>query len=234
MKIFYKDVNLLPNDEYAKLRKATFGASDVASIFGLGFKTLDEVIAQKANPELTEEELAIKDNPSVKKGQELEPLILSKYEKKFNIKVEKPTNMYEIWPGLTTNFDGTVNFDYPVEAKYVTTFGHRNYDTKDTYYFNKKPTEQYGTMKEHIKFMAGGLGIPPYYYTQIQTQIMALGSEYGDLTALFEKDWELRTYRAAADPFFQRALKVEHHKAYQKLREAKGIQIEKAEETFEY
>lgn len=235
MKIYVRDVDKLSNEEYALIRKDTFGASDVSTLFDLGFKTLDEMIEVKANPELTEEEKAIGELPSVRKGKELEPFIIQKFIDKTGLKVTKPTNMYEIFPGLTVNFDAVYDEKIPVEIKYVTTFGHKNYKTDGLEYYGKVPSKQVSDMKSHIKYMADQLGIPPYYYTQLQTQIYGLDADYGYLVALFEKDWTLRTYKCPADPFFRKALPIVHHKAYNKLCEIKGIKIkEESIENFTY
>lgn len=238
LKIFQANVDQLPNEEYAMVRKNSFGASDVATLFGIGFGTLEDMIATKALPYLTEEEKGIGDLPNVRKGRDLEPLILQKYIDKYgtddpDYEITKPVHMYEIIPGLTVNFDATAGFAYPIEIKYVSTFGHKNYDTSAEEFTTEMVDKQQGTIQEHIKFMAKKLGIPPYYYTQLQTQIVGLDSQFGVLTALFEKDWTLRTYKCPADPFFRKALFVEVVKSYNKLCKAKGIELKK-EETKEF
>ena len=235
MKIFIRDIDKLSNEDYAKARKNTFGASDVAVMFDLGFTTLDDLIAQKAIPELTKEELSIGDLPNVRKGRDLEPLIIQKFIDENDIQLEKPTNMYEIQPGLTVNYDAVHDNQIPYEIKYVTTFGHKNYNTKERDFTTAAPDKMYGaSMKEHIAYMAKLAGIPAYYYTQLQTQIYGLDAKYGVLVALFEKDWTVRSYTIAADPFFRKALPIVAKQAYDKLLEAKGIKVEIEEDMSNY
>ena len=220
MKIYQRDVHLLSEEAYALLRKDTIGASEVSVLMGVGFDTLDELLAKKAQKFLTKEELEIGKKPSVRKGKELEDFILAKYKKKYEVtKIAKPPHMYEIWTGLTVNFDAIQSEgpDIPVEVKYVTTFGHKYYDTTTDhkeYKPNLKPTTD---MKAYLNQCAALAGIPVYYYTQLQTQMLALEAETGVLTALFEKDWELRTYVVHRDPHFKVALKVAHARAWEKM-----------------
>lgn len=221
MKIYQKDVYLLSEEAYALLRKDSIGASEVSVIMGVGFETLDELLKKKAQKFLTKEELEIGKKASVRKGKELEDFIREKYKKKYEItKIAKPPHMYEIWPGLTVNFDAiqSEDKDIPVEIKYVTTFGHKYYDTSadhKEYVPNLKPTTD---MKDYLIQSAALAGIPVYYYTQLQTQMLALDAEIGILTALFEKDWELRTYVVHRDPHFKVALKVAHTRAWERMK----------------
>ena len=219
-KIYYPDVNKLNDEEYALVRKKSFGASDVAALLGVAYKTTyAELLENKKNPELTEEERAIGKLPAVRKGKDLEPLILQKFCEFTGFKAEKPTDMYIVIEGrkdLTTNLDGITTGGRPVELKYVTTFGHKNWNTDGTGWMDPvldKPKE--GTpIKEHIMEMANHYGIPAYYYTQVQTQLMCLQEKVGYLCALFEKDWELRIYTIDADPFVQTRVSIESLKAH--------------------
>ena len=49
-------------------------------------------------------------------------------------------------------------------------------------------------------------GIPIYYYTQIQQQMLGLGAPFGYITALYDKDWELKTFLVMADEQVQNKL----------------------------
>lgn len=219
MKIYKKDVHLLSEEEYALLRKDSFGASEVSVLMGVGFNTLDELIAQKKVKKLTKEELELGKKPNVRKGKELEDFILEKYKKAYNIKViGKPTNMYEIWEGLTVNYDAIQNETTPVEIKYVSTFGHKYYDTSGNYKEFKPNFTPSGDMVAYLTQMAGLAGIPVYYYTQLQTQMIGLDADVGILVALFEKDWELRVYVVHRDPHFKVALKVAHARAWERMK----------------
>lgn len=224
-KIYYPRVDQLSKEEYALLRKKTIGASDVASLFGVAFKkTLQELIAEKANPELTEEEKSIGDLPSVRKGNDLEPLILKKFIDLAGEDAIKPQDMYLISPGLTVNYDAITAIGRPVELKYVTTFGHKNWNTTEKGII-KKPEfiSNKHDMEAYVRDMANYYGVPPYYYTQLQTQMYGLRAKEGYLCALFEKDWELRIYVIPQDEILWRNIPVRamlaHREAFPDLYE---------------
>lgn len=211
LKIYHKNIASVPEEQYAMLRKNTFGASDVASLFNVGFKTAEEVIAQKQQKFITDEEKEIGTKPNVKKGKDLEDLILSKYIKETNIPSTKPVDMFEIMPGLTVNFDAVQDEqDIPVEIKFVSSFGGK-YWTRSAISkvidlgINNNPDMT--SIETYLKSQAAFYGIPVYYYTQLQTQIMALDAPHGDLCALFDKDWEIQIYKVPKDPYFQLKLK---------------------------
>jgi len=206
MRVFKENINGLTEDEYILARKDSFGASDVASLFGIGFQTLEQVIALKQKKFVTEEEREIGRKPNVRKGKDLEPLILQKTIDRVGVGLVKPDAMFEIMPGLTVNFDAFDSYGIPHECKYVTTFGKKDWDIQNY------PSARHGAVVdefyrndivEHIKFWAAMSGIPAYYYTQIQTQIMGAEVEIGYICALFEHDWELRIYTVYRDPYFQ-------------------------------
>ena len=211
LKIYKANVNKLSNEEYALLRKDTFGASDIAVLFGLGFETLDELLIKKASPILTEAELAIGKLPAVHKGSDLEPLILQKFTERTKIEVIKPRHMYEIFPGLTVNFDGVTENLIPVEAKYISAYGGKYWTfgapnsviSKARLDFSDKPILD---IAKHITDMAAYYGVPKYYYTQVQTQMLGLGAKFGYITALNDKDWELYTYKIWRDPVLLRVI----------------------------
>jgi hypothetical protein len=49
-------------------------------------------------------------------------------------------------------------------------------------------------------------GIPPYYFTQIQQQLLALNAPFGYLAAIFDKGWEFKVFKIFADVPTQQAL----------------------------
>jgi hypothetical protein len=204
LKVFYKDIASVTEEQYALLRKDTFGASDLAGLFGVGFQTADEIIAQKQIKSITDEERAIGQKPNVKKGKDLEPLILEKYRQHTKLDVIKPPDMYEIIPGLTVNFDAICqSLNIPVEIKYVSAFGGKYWSRSvETIIAPESVTlNTFSDIADYIRQKAGHYGIPPYYYTQLQAQILGLNAEYGELGALFDKDWELQIYRVHKDPY---------------------------------
>ena len=80
---------------FAMLRRAGLGASDSSIILGVNLYTsLDELIAQKRSVVLTEKELEIGELENVRKGHDLEPVILNQFAKQFGVEVHKPKPMY--------------------------------------------------------------------------------------------------------------------------------------------
>lgn len=202
--------------EFALLRRDGFGASDSSILLGVNpYSKYEQLITEKCSTEITEEELKIGKLPNVRKGADLEPLILQKAETFLGMKLAKPAPMFRLqeYPMLTVNFDGIANMSdtlIPVEAKYVSTWGDKYWNKG---YAVKKSIIEGGPkicggsgVSEHIIEAAGLYGIPPYYYTQMQQQLLALKSEWGILVGLFDKDWEIYCYKIYADEFTQRAL----------------------------
>ena len=64
-----KDVQSLSHEDYALVRKDYFGASDSSILCGVNlYKTLDQLIIEKNNKFITDEEKAVGEKPIVKKG----------------------------------------------------------------------------------------------------------------------------------------------------------------------
>ena len=61
-------------------------------------------------------------------------------------------------------------------------------------------------IKIHIQETAQAYGIPPYYYTQLQQQLLALNAPFGYLAAMFDKGWEFKVFKIFADLPTQTAL----------------------------
>jgi len=193
--------------EFAMIRRNGFGASDAAVLLNVSpFTGITDLIAQKASTEVTAEELAIGELTNVRIGVDLEDLIIEKFVKWSGMDTHKPEPMYRIieHPQLTVNFDGITESGIPVEAKYVSMYGEGKKGAK--YWHHDRamasineppvhrpiPTDRMTTDK--IKELADDCGIPVYYYTQCQQQILSANSEYCYLAALHHKDWTLRVY----------------------------------------
>ena len=56
-------------------------------------------------------------------------------------------------------------------------------------------------LSNHIKRKATKLGIPAYYYTQVQQEIAGLDAEYGYLAALFDESWTFKVYYIPRDEY---------------------------------
>lgn len=207
LNIYVEDIQSVPDEEYAKSRKKTLGASDSAVYLGLNkYKTVPQLVEEKTNPELTEDEKAVKDIVSVRKGYDLEPLILKKFSEATEYEIVKPPHMYQHkeQQQLTVNFDGVIIEDgqlVPVEAKYVTNYGDKYYGKDPDIEAQKNiqiPTRSPNII-DHCTKVAEQIGIPNYYYCQVQQQLLFTGADHGYLVALSEKDWNLRIYYVKRD-----------------------------------
>jgi len=207
-------------EAFAMIRRAGFGASDSSVLLGVNpfpDNTIPKLLEQKRSPVVTAEELKIGQMVNVRKGSDLEPLILQKFQEKFQVpdtNLEKPEAMFRIGDTpLTVNFDGVLQIlgtKVPVECKFVSTYGGKYYNMNKTI---QLPTQLYDLMELgtevnsiYLTRRAEEAGIPVYYYTQIQQQLLALDADFGYLAALFDKDWELRVFTVMADRQVQNRL----------------------------
>ena len=211
---------------FALLRRNGFGASDSSILLGVNpYNKLDELIKQKRMKELTQEELKVGQLPAVRKGTDLEPVILQKFETWADIGLRKPEPMYKLTdePQLTVNFDGVAELSgqfIPVEAKCVSSFAHKYWN------LNKSLDSVFGgtdykvggaNLQAHINELSGYIGIPPYYFTQVQHQMLALKADFGYLVGLFEKDWNIHVYKIYRDDYVINALKEVSREAWSKV-----------------
>lgn len=207
------DVLAQGNDGFAILRRVGFGASDSSILLGVNpfpDGNIETLIKQKLSTEVSAQEQAIAQMVSVRKGTDLEPIILAKFEKQFGRvcgEVAKPRDMYRIVDTpLTVNYDGITEVGdhrVPVECKFISTYGRKYYN------FNKA-VDDILSVRElsnlgdevsslYINKRAEEAGIPVYYYTQMQQQLYGLNADFGYLTALDDKEWELKTFIIVAD-----------------------------------
>lgn len=221
------DINLLPNEEYALVRRKGLGTSDASVVLGVSpFKTRAELIKEKASNTLTEEERAIGDLVAVRKGVDLEPLIIEKHKKYFGYEVYKPVDMYRHlqFPYLAFNFDGVAGKPeayFPAEIKVVTAKGERHYNTMREVFNERegfKPIPEDITQSNNsIATKAAHYGIPAYYYTQLQQEILGCGASYGYLSTLHDRTWEFHTYFVHRDNQVINAIITEGHKTWQQV-----------------
>lgn len=181
------------------------------------WKTLESLINEKCSSEITEEELEVGNKASVRKGADIEPIILNKFEDWSNKVIVKPEAMYRITehPELTVNFDGLYYDELtdkliPVEAKLVTQWGQKYWSTiNEARAFDavcNHPLYPGRNIQDHILELSKMYGVPEYYYTQVQHQLVATGAGYGWLVALFDKDWELHVFKIYKDKWVQEEL----------------------------
>lgn len=227
-----KDVTALEDDAYALARREGLGASDSSVYLGLNpYKKTDDLIIEKRSTVITDEERAIKKKEAVRKGFDLEPLILQKYVKLTeNPEPIKPTAMYQITdtPCLTINFDGVSyteeNYLIPVECKFVTIYGDKYYNRKNAFKREfgecklQRQCRAYTDAVDRIIAKAEACGIPPYYYTQVQQQIYGLNSPFGYLVALHDKGWETVLYFIPRDDECIRDIKITGTKTWMRIK----------------
>ena len=204
------NIDQYPNEQYALLRKNGLGTSDSSIILGVNpYTSKNDLIAEKCRNYLTEEELEVGTKSAVRKGRELEPLIIHKHSQVMERRIIKPTDMYrhKDYPFIKFNFDGVIDKLYnedgtyqyiPDEIKVVTIYGMKHYQPKKATFSEFTGWQlippHYEKEDVNIEQKAAMYGIPPYYYTQLQQQIFGLNAPYGFLTVMFEKDWQIHSW----------------------------------------
>ena len=204
------NIDKYPNEQYALLRKNGLGTSDSSIVLGVNpYTSKNDLIAEKCRNYLTEEELEVGTKSAVRKGRELEPLIIHKHSQVMGRRVIKPVDMYrhKSYPFIKFNFDGVIDKLYnedgtyqyiPDEIKVVTIYGMKHYQPKKATFSEFTGWQlippHYEKEDVGIEQKAAMYGIPPYYYTQLQQQIFGLNAPYGFLTVMFEKDWQIHSW----------------------------------------
>lgn len=204
------NIDQYPNEQYALLRKNGLGTSDSSIVLGVNpYTSKSDLIAEKCRNYLTDEELEVGTKSAVRKGRELEPLIIHKHSQVMERRIIKPTDMYrhKDYPFIKFNFDGVIDKLYnkngtyqyiPDEIKVVTMYGMKHYQPKKATFSEFAGWEllppHYENENVSIEQKAAMYGIPPYYYTQLQQQIFGLNAPYGFLTVMFEKDWQIHSW----------------------------------------
>lgn len=215
LEVAIDNIQAMSHDDYALARKNYFGASDSSILCGVNlYKTLDELLKEKNNKFITDEEREVGEKPIVKKGYDLEPIILDKAEQELEKLghlgfLFKPRDMFKFKDidGLSVNYDGVFVEGnrplVPVEAKLVSKYGEKYYNKQVTHEQAKAlDMKVEGTnLEQHIKRKALKLGIPPYYYTQVQQEINGLDAPYGYLAAMFDDSWEFKLFYIPRDTY---------------------------------
>jgi hypothetical protein len=206
---------MFDKDAFVHLRRQGLGASDSAIYLGVNpYTTREELIAQKCSKEVTEEERAVGEKEVVRKGADLEPLILQKFETWSGIDTYKPGAMYRLTkhPQLTVNFDGIIelaSLHIPVEIKYVSPYANKYWNRSKCINELHEGRAQIAagiSVQEHVSLLAELYGIPAYYFTQVQQQLLALDAPFGYVAAMFDKGWEMGVYKIFADKYTQMML----------------------------
>jgi hypothetical protein len=236
LEIAVKNIDAVSKEEFTKLRRDGFGGSDSSVLVGVNpFSTVSDLIDSKIRTELSEEEKAIGKLAAVRKGNDLEPLVMKKATETLKNIVFKPPHMYRFkeFPYLTMNFDGVTDLEgkqyIPVEIKVCTYKGTKHYNRDKAIFDERLPEgqqarpelEDISEKNMSIEERAGYYGIPPYYFTQLQQEMMALDAPFGFLTVLFEIDWYIAIYKVWRDPKTQNAIKIQGYKIWNKVEEAR-------------
>lgn len=243
--IAVEDILNLTEEEYRLARANTLGASDSSKLLGVNpfpNGTIDNLIYEKINNVFDE---TIGQKASVRMGKDLEPFILNKIEEILNIKILKPTSMYlDKRTGLSVNFDGVVEYIkklVPAEIKLVTQFGRKYYNWKKATVVTNETTlenipvieapeiypenlhKDEDDVKTLVEYHSTLVGIPAYYYTQLQQQIYFLGEKYGFLFALDVANWNIVVFKVARNERVISALKEKSIETYTRIKLAKDI-----------
>lgn len=232
VEIAVENIDAVGKEEFTQLRRQGFGGSDSSVLVGVNpFSTITDLIASKTRTELSEEEKAIGKLAAVRKGNDLEPLIIEKATECLKNKVFKPPHMYRFkeYPYLTMNFDGVTDLEgkqyVPVEIKVCTFKGEKHYNKFKAFFDESQiegqqvsfEPEDISEKNMSIEERAGYYGIPPYYFTQLQQEMMALDAPFGFIAVLFESDWYVRIFKVWRDPKTQNAIIIQGYKTWQKV-----------------
>lgn len=217
------------NDEFALIRKQGLGGSDSSAVLGVNpYNSRTSLIQEKARNKLTQEELEVGNKVAVRKGRDLEPIIIQKASKYLGYDVFKPKDMYRFkdTPWLTMNFDGVAREEdgqyFPVEIKVVTMYGQKHYDFNKAMFdeamgIRNLPMNYAMSEINTVETKALQYGIPPYYYTQLQQEMMALDAPYGLLSVLRDSDWRFFTFYIHKDPYVQSRIITEGYKVWEEV-----------------
>jgi predicted phage-related endonuclease len=230
--IAVENIDNVSKEEFTQLRRQGFGGSDSSVLCGVNpFSTINDLIQSKVRTELSEEEKAVGKLAAVRKGNDLEPLIITKATEILKSTVFKPPHMYRFkdFPYLTMNFDGVTDLNnkqyVPVEIKVCTYKGEKHYNQFKAIYNEALPENEQAQLEqeditEHnmsIQERAAHYGIPPYYYTQLQQEMMALDAPFGFLAVLFESDWYVRIFKVHRDVKVQHTIITQGYKVWQRV-----------------
>lgn len=221
----------MTDEQFAMARRNGLGASDASIYLGLQdqWRTESDLIANKLATKYTDEEKEVSMKPAVRKGKDLEPLILQKFTNLTGIPCVKPSMMYKLkeFPYLTISFDGVGLIDnevIPIEAKFTSTYGDKYWNFKKG--LSRNGQEEHPPQRDpftissivaHCEEAGEYYGVPAYYYVQVQQQMLGLNSPWGYLTSLRDKDWEIYAFHIKADPWIQKQIILEGHRVSQRI-----------------
>jgi predicted phage-related endonuclease len=236
IEVAYANIAEADYDTFIKVRRDGFGGSDSSVLLGVNpYKTREELIQEKISTTVSEEERAIGQKVAVRKGKDLEPLIIEKFQRVFKMPTLKPVDMYRFkeYPYLTMNFDGVTGSPeqyIPTEIKVVTVYGEKHYDFSKAMYredvgsFLPLP-EDVTKNNWSVENKAAHYGVPPYYYTQVQQEMMALNAPFGHLSVLTDRTWMMYTFYIHRDEMVQREIILQGYKLWNVIQKAKAENV---------
>jgi len=218
LEVAVANIDQVSPEEFALCRKNGLGASDSSVVLETmdKFRTPDMLLEEKRQKFWTPEEQKIGEIVNVMKGRDLEPLIMAKAEDALHMVIFKPKDMYRIieFPYLTINYDGVYftedDLAIPVECKYISPYGAKYYNFERA---GDNPTIAQADVFE----LAAHNGIPPYYYVQVQHQLLGTKAPYGWLAALNDKDWKLYMFKVYANEFVQKRIITDGYMFWQRV-----------------
>lgn len=216
LKVKVEHIDQVSEEEYAILRKESFGGSDSSILCEVNlYKNIEQLLKEKNSKFITDEEKEVSNKPIVRKGRDLEPIILEKAAREIGIEIHKPDAMYVFVDdySLTLNYDGVAEDQdgvlIPIEAKLVSKYGEKYYNKDKTLEDNKAVDMKVegDALDVHIKRKATRIGIPAYYYTQVQQEMMGIDAPYGYLAVLFDDSWDFKLYIVKKDSYVQNKIR---------------------------
>lgn len=250
--IAYENIDQVSEKDYQQIRMDWFGASDSSKLldinpFPKGSST--DLLHEKLTGEVDE---SIGKKASVRMGKDIEEIILKKLQEVFNHTkecwIDKPVHMYGNFNNhLGINFDavlvnfidnnyGVIDRPTPVEIKSVTKYGRKYYDfnkskmyQKDGEWIKRDLEEPLINVTTSIKDSADLYGIPVYYYTQLQQQMLALNSNIGLLAAMDVDNWDIHIFVIKKDDLVREQLLKFSERLWGQLKITK--EIRKLKET---
>jgi hypothetical protein len=125
---------------------------------------------------------------------------------------------------LTINFDGVCDMAgqlIPVEAKFCSMFADKYWNRGKciaTLQDGKEYIWAGSSIVNHIVEVSELYGIPPYYYTQVQQQMLGLNAPFGYFAVIFDKGWEFGAYKIFRDKLVQDEIMKESARVWAKVK----------------
>lgn len=227
--IVFENIDQVSEEEYVQIRMCGFGASDSSKLLNCNpfpNGTRMDLCREKATDSFDE---SIGKKASVRMGKDIEHIILNKAQEILNKTMStpgvvlKPPHMYGNPHHLNINYDGIFIEEthlmgpIPIEAKAVTKYGRKHYDFNKSKFYTKDgelqperetPLKYNGPqipINDYCIAAAKHYGIPVYYYTQAQQQMMGTNGD-GYLAVMDVDNWDIHLFYIHIDEYVQSEL----------------------------